>query len=754
MGFGTPLDKHGRHSWGRRKVVLPREEILGNVHLSERLEKLARQQIARRAAEQEIDLDQIDPPSPRPRADPKHATAKFLISACLPREYADIWRRKAERQPTPQPVPEQPPTDWEMTCLIVEAATSLTLNLNSEKTEKVPPRTWLLLEAPEPQATRRSGGELLPFVTKSGSCMLSSGAGGGWIEDQKGLGLLRPVPESRLHANAAEANFGRASSGSSVIALRHAALAMEVLRGRQPPGSDLLNRRIQFAFPPVPPLMPAQEGLPLLPLKGFVHRPSSPQSPPPWPQFLEEPADGTNAGWAEPSTPTDSEAPNPPSPSRPATCATRPGTGESGTRSARLEALVTSRAAASERSAVSARHWRETSYEAALDAEETEEKRFPQAQSMMQRGFHALMEFLDFTNRRYGNPARTWFILDPEANMKLGMRQFERKCMDIGFRGHIPALWKYMDKRDSGVITLLDLHTVTAMELARFKLLIRDRFRDSATDMFRFLDDNRSGRVNRVTFSARLQTLHYRGQPKSLFQYLDRQGLGVLTVHSLAFLDRWQLPPYMYYQPDFTASRVIKDKLLELHQHPLIAWRKMDKDGSMRISYDEFRSYWVDLLTNNKAIAAQAGNLPRSEGDVAAAWRSMDKECSGYIQLRDWDMPSHSHLSAFKRWADRTHGSVVAAFRALDVGGNGITSNCKLSLTELKKCTKGPDGCKADVEFLFNGLDVSNAWSLSENDVKFLDGWDLAWEEWQEEASATKRRLSVSPATFPKPPEQ
>ncbi|CAE7261144.1 unnamed protein product [Symbiodinium pilosum] len=257
---------------------------------------------------------------------------------------------------------------------------------------------------------------------------------------------------------------------------------------------------------------------------------------------------------------------------------TRPNTGDSTVRSARLEVLVTSRAAASERSAVSARHWRETSYEACLDAEqEPEEKRFPQAQSMMQRGFHALMEFLDFTNRRYGNPARTWFILDPEANMKLGMRQFERKCMDIGFRGHIPALWKYMDKRDSGVVTLLDLHTVTAMELARFKLLIRDRFRDSAAEMFRFLDDNRSGRVNRITFSARLQTLHYRGKASSLFQYLDRQGLGILTVHSLAFLDRWQLPAYMYYQPDPNAMRVIKAKLLELHQHPLIAWRKIDK---------------------------------------------------------------------------------------------------------------------------------------------------------------------------------
>eukprot|EP00439_Symbiodinium_sp_Y106_P071573 s188_g12.t2 len=639
--------------------------------------------------------------------------------------------------------------DWDRACLIVESATSLMLNMNSDKTEKVPPRTWLLLEVPEPQNTLCNGeGELIPFLTKTGSCMLSAAAGGGWVEDQPGLSLLRAVPESRQHAKAAEANFGRASSGSSVTALRHAALAMDLLKlsgslkGRRPPGENWLNKQIRFAFPPPPTPVPETTltALPLLPLKG-IPRPSSPQSPPPWPQFLEElePADGSALGWAEPASPTDSEG-------RLTRGTTRPNTGDSTVRSARLEVLVTSRAAASERSAVSARHWRETSYEAAFDAaEETEEKdkRFRQAQSMMQRGFHALMEFLDFTNRRYGNPARTWFILDPEANMKLGMRQFERKCMDIGFRGHIPALWKYMDKRDSGVVTLLDLHTVTAMELARFKLLIRERFRDSAAEMFRFLDDNRSGRVNRVTFSARLQTLHYRGKTSSLFQYLDRQGLGILTVHSLAFLDRWHLPPYLYYQPDPSGLRVIKAKLLELHKYALIAWRKIDKDCSMRISYDEFRNYWADLLTNNKAVAAQAANLPRSESDVASAWRAMDKDCSGYIQLRDWDYDSHKHLAEFKQWADRVHGSVVAAFRALDVGGNGVTSNCRLSETELKRCTKGDRPCKADVEFLFDGLDVKKQNFLSEEDVKFLDNWDLSWEEWQEGASQTRRRLSV-----------
>ena len=56
------------------------------------------------------------------------------------------------------------------------------------------------------------------------------------------------------------------------------------------------------------------------------------------------------------------------------------------------------------------------------------------------KGCRALAEFRDFTNRRFGNPLRTWFLLDPEANMKLGEKQFQRKCMEMGFRGNVTAI--------------------------------------------------------------------------------------------------------------------------------------------------------------------------------------------------------------------------------------------------------------------------------------------------------------------------
>eukprot|EP00439_Symbiodinium_sp_Y106_P023109 s6095_g2.t2 len=87
-------------------------EILCNVHLTERLEKLARKHIAKRAAEKarDADFDQIDlPPSPR-RADPKNAAAKFLMSAReqqQEQEQVPEMQQKQEQKPARKQEPEQ-----------------------------------------------------------------------------------------------------------------------------------------------------------------------------------------------------------------------------------------------------------------------------------------------------------------------------------------------------------------------------------------------------------------------------------------------------------------------------------------------------------------------------------------------------------------------------------------------------------------------------------------------------------------------
>eukprot|EP00931_Biecheleriopsis_adriatica_P042241 TRINITY_DN24084_c0_g1_i1.p1 TRINITY_DN24084_c0_g1~~TRINITY_DN24084_c0_g1_i1.p1 ORF type:complete len:633 (-),score=110.18 TRINITY_DN24084_c0_g1_i1:68-1966(-) len=621
---------------------------------------------------------------------------------------------------------------------------------------------------------------------------------------------MRAVPESRLHGKAAEANFGRASSGNSVTALRHAALISELIGDLEPPGADLLRRSST-------PTGPEPSKLPLLrvPIQA-AERPPLPESPPPTPQFLVAGGECPQLGWADPSpedlhsdlqTPmSGSQTPisrsrtplssrfvrESAADSRPASkqskrelspilraddnawaksCSTpkndregqpnsvasvrSPSVDVAAARSLRLESLVTSRAAAAERCAASARSWRE-GHEQVVSNEDT--GGFSgQHKQMLKRGFQALMEFLQFTNRGSGNPVRTWFIMDPEANMKMGARQFERKCMEMGFRGNIPALWKYIDRKGDGVVSLLELHPQSANELARFKLLIKQRFKDSAENAFRFLDVNRSGRLNRVLFQARLQGIKYNGKAAKLFEYLDRDGLGHLTVHSFSFFDTWRLPLYTYHEPDQRKFNAVKDKLLEVYQHPLRAWRKIEKEGSLTLAFETFRGVCHDLLLNGvQGVTGLPANFPRTDADVAGAWRCLDQDGVGYARLRHWDMRSHETLVEFKEWADRVHGSVVAAFHNLDVGGAAGSSNAKLSENELKACTRGPDPCKADMEFLFDGLDVGGNWSLTEPDVRFLDYWDVEWEEWEEQAASKNRALNAVVAwqkqsSFPEP---
>jgi len=413
-------------------------------------------------------------------------------------------------------------------------------------------------------------------------------------------------------------------------------------------------------------------------------------------------------------------------------CGARPRPASPAERARRLEPMVAARAkAALERRTIASQ---------SRASEDTEPEVLVEGlihrQSRLQKGFLALQDFLAFMCRRFGNPVRGWFQLDPQENMRIGEKQFVRGCEDICFRGNVAALWWFLNSDKTGSISLLSIDPRSATLLAGFKVFIQERFAGSVETLVEFLDESRSNRLGRPHFVSKLRELGFKGSASRLFDLLDRLGLGYVSPSDFGFLQKWNPPPYLFSAADHEGLQRLKGALQEREGSLLRAWRKaLDKDGSMRISFEEFTAACAELSRGKRG---KLNGLPANEAEVCAVWRAMDEDCSGWIALREFDPVSFEALAEFKRWAVRAYGGAVRAFRHLDSSTGA--SGCKLGEGDFRKCKRGPDGCKADLDFLFDGLDIHNAWVLTENEVRFIDEWDLAWEDWE----VTARQKSAS----------
>lgn len=732
----------GRHRWARKRVNLPCDNMEKEFH------SLVAAQGQLRAARR------CSPSQEAPQRAKKPLRAKtlpkYLLTACLSRGAtccASISKppsrattpgleqkqdprteRYTSQSPLPEPLQPQGPLH------VVESLASFYVHSDDFGLTKVPARMWLLLDGLTVGGKLGSEGSPLPS-SLSATCsenqdhesneegftsgdvailaetqheiMLSAAAGGGVVMATDGAQLLRSVPRERLHVKAAEANFKRAIRGSSPLVLKHAALIEGLLKEqdawvqcRAPDPLD--NRHLYQTHSPLEPF-----GTHLL---------------------------------------------------------------DSVTRARRAEEYVVSQAVAEKErisraaSATSARRDDGEEEDKTLEAEEYWEDDPATLQtltrgfqgrselhpkSVLHRGYEVLCEFMDFAHRRFGNSIRTWFQLDPEVTLRLGEKQFLRRCDEIGFQGNTLAMFKYLDSAGTGVITLLDFDPPVAIILAKFKQLMESTF-GTITESFAYLDENSSGKLYKDEFVKQIRALGYKGPAARLHDLLDRQGFGVITLPEMVFLKAWQPPQYLFSEANAESLKAVKGALRFMHNTILSGWRKvMDVDSNMRVS-------WVEFATSCRGInwrslpSAVSSAFPKTLEELTCAWRAVDVNCSGWIALREFDFVSWKALSDFKRWADRTHGGCLHAFRAMD--NSGYTSNGKLSLGELKRGTKGYYA--GDFELLFDGLDIGNTGSLTENEVKFLDYWDVDFESWQIKAKnraeldkALERRRSKRQST-------
>mmetsp|Transcript_105654 Transcript_105654/g.187879 ORF Transcript_105654/g.187879 Transcript_105654/m.187879 type:complete len:760 (+) Transcript_105654:54-2333(+) len=584
---------------------------------------------------------------------------------------------------------------------VTEAALTMSLRTLAGKV-RIPPYTWLVLGVNDEDAANIpvSEGETAE-VEQDGSLReedaqstgaakisefpLSLEASGGSPATILGrsVPMLRLVSQERLTLVAAEANFQRCSRGSSLLALKHAAYILKVLVTKQN-------------------------------LEEVMGRQQPPEN------------------WEKEDLPT-----QPPLTLEAIDAKVR-----------RVQGMVASRAAESNhRAALQTKHKQVAMTEKAVE-EKAEAEHFNNNRlTSLQKGFNATLEFLNFATRKYGNCVRAWFQMDPEENMKIAEKQFARACEEIGFRGNIVCLWRHMDRDGNGHVSLLEMDSSAAVMLVDFKVLLSQQFGGKVVKFMQYVDENKSNRVLKDEWCHAFQKLNYQGSPKRLWEMLCRFNCGAITLKDLVFLEKWSPPRYLFAQGKPEMHQEWLQALKEAHESNMLrAWFKvLDTDQIMRVSWPKFQKACVRFARTYTGRPGQ--NLPKTEEDIAAVWRVLDEDCSGWIALREFDEATYEAASSFKHWADATYGGIAKFLTSprLDICN---LDGKRINRAHWRKALKDADFTKEVADLIFDGLDIHGQGTLAETDVKFLDKWDLVWEEW--EANAHREDGVITASQTPK----
>jgi len=680
-----PAANQQPHKWGRFAVCLPGQslevdfpkKVLAHARLRRNCPQSVHEQISSVLPSPNVSKTlstntwtNHSSSSRRPTTAPEYSSVepRYLLTARVSQGDRDLSMRPFSLFPRrPYTAPEFQSIDSVPVIVeeprvmqIVESPTSFTIDTPAGP-EKIPRYHWLVLD---PLSTPES---CTSFAGRS-----LAGTLGGTIP-AKGGELLHLVPEDRLHVVAAEANFKRASRGTSSLTLRHAAHAMELLSLRE---REVATGAMSIPLQSCPSSLGklASEGVVL----GRLHRASR---------------------------------------------------------------LVTN-------AAVAARSREEHSFNSLPAALRQATSRKPatmhrilKGNAQLQKGVQCLDDFNEFMLHKFGNSIRAWFMLDPEENMQLGEKLFVTRVLDLGFRGDVVAMYRYIDCDRSGSVSILELDSHAAILLARFKVFIDTHFGDTEA-CFKRLDRHRAGRIKVDDLICGLEKVNYDGGSEvELFDLLDRQGFGYVMQKDLSYLRKWKPQPYLFVEANNDLLKRIKEGFILIHGNPLWrTWRTvLDADCSMRVSWDEFVPA-IKKLTKQLAVKAPGLVMPKSEEEIATAWRAVDDDCSGWIALKEFDPDCFKCLKSFKEWAVREYGSVIGAMKKIDGNSNGMAP------WELRKSETRPNAYPGDVDALFFHLDLDGGRTLGMSELKFLDEWDIAWEEYEENSKGRRRQTMCAAA--------
>lgn len=149
-------------------------------------------------------------------------------------------------------------------------------------------------------------------------------------------------------------------------------------------------------------------------------------------------------------------------------------------------------------------------------------------------------KFKDVCKRKYVNLTRAWrLLLDPPGIGRVSFVHFCKAARDMGF-ANVAVLWKHLDQNSSGFITLDGWDPVSYRALMEFRQICIGEF-GGTVEAFKFgMDKNGSGTVTKDELKQFTASFDFQGDFHVLWDALDGDRGGFITVDELEFLSTWQ----------------------------------------------------------------------------------------------------------------------------------------------------------------------------------------------------------------------
>lgn len=339
--------------------------------------------------------------------------------------------------------------------------------------------------------------------------------------------------------------------------------------------------------------------------------------------------------------------------------------------------------------------------------------------------------FRSLLTAKTGGVVAGWLAL---AGMddRMGYQEFATVSRKLGFQGDTKAAWKELDKDGKGVVTLAEWAPEAAALILGCKELLRSKYGNVLKGWIAAIDVEKSISVGKEKFVAALNKLGFQGNAGRLFDILDVNGSGTVSLDEL--------------DPDAQDAMLRGDHDLEFDAEDdptLSANARRAKAESRRQRKRIERSRASELRKNMGAtnLLELRSQLVRTYGNVLCAWDALGglrgkgmgakefmraaRAVGGYINepkplfadmgLKEGSIVYLEHLApeagkllnSFIEWILDKCGSMHLAWAALDTEKVTFVSKAKF----VARCeTMGYAGDAAKV---FATLDVNGSGTLT-----------------------------------------